>query len=102
MTLEKALDAYRNHFGEDYPLVITGTTSEDEIIDEIERCIETNEKAEEPEYDDNEEGTVIAKVNYKTKEVEYLDNDARTDAYAQEIINETLKQIDDGDFENCD
>ena len=52
--------------------------------------------------DDNEEGTVIAKVNYKTKEVEYLDNDARTDAYAQEIINETLKQIDDGDFENCD
>ena len=25
-----------------------------------------------------------------------------TDAYAQEIINETLKQIDDGDFENCD
>ena len=45
MTLEKALDAYRNHFGEDYPLVITGTASEDEIIDEIERCIETNEKA---------------------------------------------------------
>ena len=58
-------------------------------------CVET-------EYDDNEEGTVIAKVNYKTKEVEYLDNDAKTDAYAQEIINETLKQIDDGDFENCD
>ena len=56
----------------------------------------------ETEYDGNEEGTVIAKVNYKTKEVEYLDNDARTDAYAQEIINETLKQIDDGDFENCD
>ena len=52
--------------------------------------------------DDNEEGTVIAKINYKTKEVEYLDNDARTDAYAQEIINETLKQIDDGNFENCD
>ena len=50
----------------------------------------------------NEEGKVIAKVNYKTKEVEYLDNDARTDAYAQEIINETLKQIDAGDFENCD
>ena len=35
-------------------------------------------------------------------EVEYLDNDARTDAYAQEIVNETLKQIDDGDFEICD
>lgn len=26
---------------------------------------------------DNEEGTVIAKVNYKTKKVEYLDNDAK-------------------------
>ena len=56
----------------------------------------------ETEYDDNEEGTVIAKVNYKTKEVEYRDKDARTDAYAQEIINETLKQMYDGDFENCD
>ena len=56
----------------------------------------------ETEYDDDEEETVIAKVNYKTKEVEYLDNDARTDTYAQEIINETLKQINDGDFEYCD
>ena len=53
------------------------------------------------ECNDDEEGTVIAKINYKTKKVEYLDNDARTDIYAQEIINETLKQIDDGDFENC-
>lgn len=51
--------------------------------------------------DDNEEGVVIAKVNYKTKEVEYLDNDARTDEYAQEIINETLKEIDDGDYDIC-
>lgn len=51
--------------------------------------------------DDNEEGVVIAKVNYKTKEIEYLDNDARTDNYAQEIINETLNDIDNGDYENC-
>ena len=51
--------------------------------------------------DDNEEGVVIAKVNYKTKEVEYLDNDARTDEYAQAVINETLKDIDDGDYEIC-
>lgn len=51
--------------------------------------------------DDNEEGVVIAKVNYKTKEVEYLDNDARTDDYAQEIINETLSDIDNGDYEEC-
>lgn len=51
--------------------------------------------------DDNEEGVVIAKVNYKTKEIEYLDNDAKTDSYAQEIINETLSDIDNGDYENC-
>lgn len=71
-----------------------------DYYDDIEHkvCID----AWETEYDDNEEGVVIAKVNYKTKEVEYLDNDAKTDSYAQEIINETLKQIDDGDFEYCD
>ena len=49
----------------------------------------------------DEEGKVIAKVDYKTKEVEYLDNDARTDSYAQEIINETLNDIDNGDDEEC-
>ena len=50
--------------------------------------------------DDSEEGVVIAKVNYKTKEVEYFDNDARTDSYAQEVINETLSDIDDGYYDN--
>lgn len=50
-------------------------------------------------YDDDEEGVVIATVNYKTKEVEYFDEDARTDEYVQEVIAETLKSIDDGDFE---
>jgi hypothetical protein len=49
-------------------------------------------------YDDNEEGVVVAKVNYKTREVEYLDEDARTDEYVQEVINETLDDIDNGDF----
>ena len=51
-------------------------------------------------YDDNEEGAVVAKVNYKTKEVEYLDDGAKTDEYVQEVVNETLQNIDDGDFEN--
>lgn len=40
--------------------------------------------------DDNEEGKVIAKVNVRTKEVEYLDDRARTDKYAQEIIQDVL------------
>jgi len=40
--------------------------------------------------DDNEEGKVIARVNVRTKEVEYLDDRARTDSYAQEMIQEYL------------
>lgn len=51
--------------------------------------------------DDNEEGVVIAKVNYRTKEIEYLDEDARTDEYAQEVIKETLMAIDRGDYDEC-
>lgn len=48
--------------------------------------------------DDNEEGEVIAKVDYKTKEVEYLNDEARTDKYAQEIIKEILDDIDNGNY----
>ena len=40
--------------------------------------------------DDNEEGKVIARVNVRTKEVEYLDDRAKTDSYAQEMIQEYL------------
>jgi hypothetical protein len=43
--------------------------------------------------DDNEEGKVIAKVNINTLEVEYLDDRARTDSYAQEMINEILEDL---------
>ncbi len=41
--------------------------------------------------DENEEGEVIAKINLATKEVEYLDSDARYDEYAQEVISEVLE-----------
>ncbi len=41
---------------------------------------------------DNEEGKVIAKVHLDTKEVEYLDPDARYDEYAQEVIDEVLEE----------
>jgi hypothetical protein len=40
--------------------------------------------------DDMEGGTVIAKVNTQTKEVEYLDDRAKTDPYAQEMIQDVL------------
>lgn len=43
--------------------------------------------------DDNEEGVVIAKIDVNTKEIEYLDEDAKTDSYAQEIINESLIEL---------
>lgn len=52
-------------------------------------------------YNVNEEGKVIAKVDYKTKEIQYLNEAAKTDDYAQEIINETLNDIDNGDYEEC-
>lgn len=41
--------------------------------------------------DDNEDGMVIAKANLATGDVEYLDDDARTDEYAQEVIREVLE-----------
>lgn len=43
--------------------------------------------------DGDEEGNVIAKIDVDTKEIEYLDEDAKTDEYAQEIINESLIEL---------
>jgi len=51
--LEKVLDEYSAHFGENYPLTRTTTVLEEEIIKDIKQCIETNTKAKEPEYEDN-------------------------------------------------
>ena len=42
---------------------------------------------------DNEEGTVIAKIDPITKRVKYIDEDAKTDEYAQEVISEMLDEI---------
>lgn len=41
--------------------------------------------------DDDEEGSVIAKIDLDTGTVEYLDVDTKTDEYAQEEIKEMLK-----------
>lgn len=40
--------------------------------------------------DDTEEGSVIAKIDINTKEIVYLDKDAKIDEYAQEIISSSL------------
>lgn len=45
--------------------------------------------------DDNEEGTVIARIDMDTKNIEYFDDDAKTDDYAQEIIKETIAEYCD-------
>lgn len=43
-----------------------------------------------------EDGTVIAKIDVATLKVKYLDKDARTDAYAQEVIKETINLLKNG------
>lgn len=41
--------------------------------------------------DDDEDGEIIAKINIGTKHVEYLDEDAEFDEYAQKVIKEVLE-----------
>lgn len=41
---------------------------------------------------DNEEGTVIAKINLDTGTVEYLDENAKTDEYVQEEIEDFMEE----------
>lgn len=43
--------------------------------------------------DDNESGKVIAKINTQTKEVTYIDERAKSDEYAQTIINESIRDL---------
>lgn len=50
--MEEALNRYFKHFGENYPLMIAGTMTAEEIIARINRCIETNKAEAEPEYTD--------------------------------------------------
>lgn len=49
--------------------------------------------------DSNEEGKVIAKVSIKTAKVEYIDPRAMTDSYAQEMIEEAVKSVNNGEYD---
>ena len=42
---------------------------------------------------DDEEGVVIAKINKDTKQVIYLNERAKTDEYAQKVVNETISSL---------
>lgn len=46
--LEKALQSYMDAFDENYPLVASMEMSDDEIIDDIEQCIQAGTPAEPP------------------------------------------------------
>ncbi len=50
--MDEALRRYYQHFGENYPLMIAGTKTDEEIIERINVCIEANRPEDEPEYDD--------------------------------------------------
>lgn len=43
--------------------------------------------------DDNEQGVVIAKINIDTKEVEYIDDSAKFDGYAQAMIILAINEL---------
>lgn len=51
--LNIALNLYYEHFGENYPLCVSGTRGTEEIIADIELCIDTGKMAEPPEYEDD-------------------------------------------------
>ena len=53
MDIEKALQQYIEVFDENYPLVATMGMSDDEIIDEIEQCIQSGKTSEPPEFEED-------------------------------------------------
>ena len=65
------------------------------FFDEEERCISIDGWKTK---NNNEEGKVIAKVYVDTKKIEYIDETAKLDKYAQEIIEETRSIIDAGEY----
>ena len=46
--------------------------------------------------DSNEEGKIIAKINVDTQKITYIDNDAKKDKYANEMIQEVFSDIKNG------
>lgn len=53
--LDVALNKYYDNFGENYPLGIQETRTVEEIIEDIEHCIDIERKAEEPSYEADED-----------------------------------------------
>lgn len=53
MGIKEALQSYMNTFDENYPLVASMEMSDDEIIDDIEQCIQSGTPAEPPTLEDD-------------------------------------------------
>lgn len=51
MTLNQALNQYYERFGENYPLYIVRTTSDEKEMEKVLQCIRSGEKAKEPSYE---------------------------------------------------
>lgn len=51
--LEKSLQQYIEAFDENYPLINTMEMSDDEIIDDIEQCIQSGKIAEPPVFEED-------------------------------------------------
>lgn len=51
--MEETLKKYYQHFGENYPIIITGGKSDEEIIRRINECIDTNTPESDPTYEDD-------------------------------------------------
>ena len=49
--LDTALNRYYEKFGKNYPLCICGNRASEEIIADIELCIDTETEAQEPVYE---------------------------------------------------
>lgn len=53
MKLEEALKAYEEYFGENYFFYMGYEKTDQEIIEEIQKCIKTGRKQKEPRYDED-------------------------------------------------
>ncbi len=51
--LEKALQQYMEAFDENYPLIATMEMFDDEIISDIEQCIQSGKLAEPPTFEED-------------------------------------------------
>ena len=51
--MEKALERYYEHFGQNYPMAMGNSMTEEEVVARIDYCIKNNTPEDEPEYDND-------------------------------------------------